>query len=181
MRFYARSKDESRPIDQAKQNQKPYKVSMTDRDYTDMQQDTVTLKVWLPESVEQQFGEIMSYLNTSLSDLIRQILFQNLYGRYDLIGLVERHKFDQNIDYDMPLYSRKDIVGDIQPPYENKVAGVKVFLPERMKNDLVKLAATKYQTLSEYVRTVIMIHIFGAVDSVNQQSVPDDFEEGVLS
>ena len=179
MRFYSRSKDESRPIDQTKQSQKPYNVSMTDRDYSDMRQDSVTLKVWLPEILEQQLGEMTSYLNTSLSDLIRQILFQHLYGRYDLVGLIERQKHIEDKDFDMPRYSIKDRVEDVPSPYQNKVAGVKVYMPERMKKDLEQLAAVKYQTLSEYVRSVIMTHLFGVVNADDTQStLTENIEEG---
>lgn len=33
--------------------------------------------------------EMTTFLDTSISDYVRQILFIHLYGRYDLLGLLE--------------------------------------------------------------------------------------------
>ena len=191
MNFFFRSKDNQRPIDAVKQQRVAYKVRMTDREYTDMRQCNITLKVWLPESVEAQLGELTSYLNTSLSDLIRQILFQHLYGRYDLIGLVERQKFDPE-QPDKPYSGARFSLGPastkssalpekpVQPPPPKKIAGVKVFIPERMRKDLEILAGAKYQNISEYVRLVILNHLFGAFHSTGiQATVPSNADEGI--
>lgn len=185
MKFFFRSKDKTRPTETAKQQKATYKVSMTGKDYSDMRRNDVALKVWLPESLEDQLGELTSYLDTSMSDLLRQILFQHLYGRYDLIGLVERQKFTpESSPYSgvrlsiapLPLGSKP-----IPQPPPRKVAGVKVFIPERMRSDLHTLAEAKYQTLSEYVRLVIINHLFGALHSMGIQTTPpDNMEEGIV-
>lgn len=175
MRFFFRKKDEVPPIEAAKQQKATYKVNMTGHDYSDMRTCDVTLKVWLPESVEKQLGELTAYLNTSLSDLIRQILFQHLYGRYDLIGLVERQKFDQENPYGGVRFSvSPSKAGSQPPPVPPKVAGVKVFIPERMRNDLDSLAGAKFQTISEYVRLVILNHLFGALHAAGIPTTPPD-------
>lgn len=181
MNFFFRSKDKARPIDSIKQQRVAYKVNMTGKDYSDMPQNNVTLKVWLPESVETQLGELTSYLNTSLSDLIRQILFQHLYGRYDLIGLVERQKFDPEKPYEGVRFSVSSAAPSATQPTPKKVAGVKVFIPERMRKDLDILAGAKYQTISEYVRLVILNHLFGTLHSPSIKSVaPGNFDEGIV-
>lgn len=180
MRFFLRNKDEARPIDAVKQQRSGYKISMTDNDYSDMRQNTVTLKVWLSESVEERLGELTSYLNTSLSDFIRQILFQHLYGRYDLIGLVERDKYDSEKSFEMPLFSPRQHSENTTPsPPPKKVAGIKIFIPEQMKKDLEALAGAKHQTISEYVRTVILTHLFGVIHPTDTVNPPlDIFEDG---
>jgi len=183
MNFFFRSKDNARPTETARQQKATYKVSMTGSNYSEMRRNDVTLKVWLPESVEQQLGELTSYLNTSLSDLIRQILFQHLYGRYDLIGLVERQKFNpEEIPYDGIRFSiAPSAPGTPPPPPPKKVAGVKVFIPERMRKDLDTLAGTKYQTISEYVRLVILNHLFGALQTAGILPAPaSDIAEGIV-
>ena len=113
--------------------------------------------------------------------MIRQILFQHLYGRYDLIGLVERQKYDPVKPYSASRFSiSPSASSSIPTPTPKKVAGVKVFIPERMRNDLDVLAAGKYQTISEYVRLVILNHLFGVLHSSGIKSVaPGDFGEGV--
>ena len=149
MNFFFRSKDTARPIEAVRQQRVEYKVNMTGKDYSGMQKCNVTLKVWLPESIETKLGELTSYLNTSLSDLIRQILFQHLYGRYDLIGLVERQKFDPekpDVPYSgvrfsvaapAPVSSHQPAPPPPPPPVQQKIAGVKVFIPDKMRKDLV--------------------------------------------
>lgn len=153
---------------------------MSGRNFGDLFTCTEALKVWLPETVESQLGEVSCFLNISISDLIRQILFIHLYGRYDFLGYVERslHHFKDPqtvvskamfslLDDDVPdnecsLPGKKQESEPAPEPLKEKqIAATKVFLPERMKNDLLALAAKKIQPVSEYCRQVIITHLHG--------------------
>jgi hypothetical protein len=177
MRFFFRKKDESRPIDAARRQRDGFVISMAG-DYSDMEKNTATLKVWLPESTERHLEELATYLDTSVSDFIRQILFQHLYGRYDLIGLVERQKRNPD-EPDVPFEGAKFSLAPTFEPSNNKVAGVKIFIPSRMRIDLEKLSRDKYLTISEYVRLVIMNHLYGTLNSAAISfTVPQLADEG---
>ena len=178
MRFFFRKKDEPRPIVATKRQRDGFVIGM-EGNYSDMEKNTATLKVWLPESTERHLDELATYLDTSVSDFIRQIIFQHLYGRYDLIGLVERQK--QKPDKpDVPFEGVKFSLPNTQIAELNrKVASVKIHIPDRMRSDLERLASTKYMTISEYVRLVIMNHLYGTLNSAAISfTVPPLADEG---
>ncbi len=50
--------------------------------------------IWLPEIVRNPLEEMCSYVDSTLLDIIRQTLIIYLYGRYDLMALVERGEHD---------------------------------------------------------------------------------------
>lgn len=101
--------------------------------------------------------EMTTFLDTSISDYVRQILFIHLYGRYDLLGLLEEQ---------LPALQEGRGAIIAGPPDEfpgrslNK-ADIKVWLPRVMKDDLTFLAKREGMTLSKYVRTIIATHLTG--------------------
>jgi hypothetical protein len=200
--FFKRSRNRQAPITEKQIAEKAHQIAMTGRDYGEVFSCTDTLKVWIPESIEQKLDEISNFLNTTKSDFIRQIIFVHLYGRYDFLGYVERnqHYFsdpDSNMNgVDFSLVSddrdkgfaarfkawRNPKNSESPPPpvplpkKEKQIAATKIFLPARMKSDLIKQAENKYLPVSEYVRQVIIVHLLG------QQNLfpilPKDMKEG---
>lgn len=162
MRFFFRKKDQPRPVEP----HDPFQIELSGRNYAELVKCDVALKFWLPESVEKKIDEMCSFQDTSASDLIRQILFIHLYGRYDLFGLIERqnHTFRLNC---RPKYSIAKRSADYIPPppepVEKNIADVKVWVPARMKDDIQALARQAGKKPSEYVRKVIFTHMFGHV------------------
>ena len=168
MFFFKRKKDQPRPV-------KPptsYHVSLSGRDYDQLAECDTALKFWLPESIEKKIDEMCSFMNTSASDLVRQILFIHLYGRYDLFGLIERQidtfgmnqlKFKHNMfSRSCPLDSNGDVVRDPET-VEKSIADFKVWIPAKMKADIQALAQKTGNKPSLYVRQVIITHLFGHV------------------
>lgn len=165
MNFFFRKKDQARP------KQPPrdcYSIELSGRDYQQMTESKAALKLWLPESVEQKIDQMCNFVNTSASDLIRQILFIHLYGRYDLFGLMERQIGTFNLGQP-PMFSQT--ADNLHQPaiVEKSNADVKVWLPVRMKEDLDKLALQNKMSMSHYAREVITTHLFGHVPSVDQE------------
>ena len=204
MKFFWRSKDKSTPIAERKKEQLPFKIAMTGVNYEgDLFQCDVALKIWLPESIEANLDEISDFLNISVSDFIRQIIFLHLYGRYNLLGYVERHMFMftdpdwvvTSTRYSLAIRPASETTSaPLQPPQipqpdipkvvvrepaeEPKINGRKVFIPTRMKEDLLVLAQKKHHPLSEYTRRVIITHLFGHQDSF--PTPPAGVQEGPL-
>lgn len=190
MWFFRRSKDKPTPVEERKQSSRPFKISMTERDYGEMFHCDVAMKVWLPESIELQLSEITDFLDIPVSDFVRQILFQHLYGRYDLLGHVERKLFT----FDDPDHVQSRVrfalarieVDEVPPepmnaaaktPPEPKIAALRVNIPQRMKTDLLHLAGKKHLTISHYARNVIVAHLLGHQDTI--PSAPPDVDEGI--
>jgi hypothetical protein len=86
MKFFFRRKDDPYPHQQGKEHH----ISLTKRDFFWLDENDTPLKFRLSEDQEQMINEICSFLDISASDFIRQLLFIHLYGRYDLLGLLER-------------------------------------------------------------------------------------------
>lgn len=158
MRFFFRKKDDSR----AAIPRQEHVITMTNRDFSDLDDDKAALKFWIPESVETMMDELSSKFDTSTSDSYRQMLFIHLYGRYDLTGLLERqdHRFALNEE---PFYSIDftALTNTVPTPEEKSIADVKVWVPLKMKNDLQFLANRKGVKLSRYVRSVLMDQLLG--------------------
>jgi hypothetical protein len=158
MRFFFRKKDDSR----AAIPRQEHVITMTNRDFSELDDDKAALKFWIPESVEIIMDELSSKFDTSASDSYRQMLFVHLYGRYDLTGLLERqdHRFALNEE---PFYSIDftALANTVPTPEEKSIADVKVWVPLKMKDDLQLLANRKGMKLSQYVRSVVMDQLLG--------------------
>jgi hypothetical protein len=161
MRFFFRKKDEPKVATP----RRGHTITMTGRDFSELDESNAALKFWIPESVEKIMYELSSKFDTSTSDSYRQMLFVHLYGRYDLTGLLERqdHRFAL---HGIPLYSRAasaTTADSKSMPPEKSIADVKVWVPLKMKEDLKLLARRKGVKLSQYVRSVVMEQTLGHI------------------
>ena len=93
MKFFHRKKDSTRPSDNSRAC-----IKLSGRNYAELKECDVALKMWLSEPVERMIEEMCSFVDTSSSDLVRQILFIHLYGRYDLFGLIELQNHVYNLN-----------------------------------------------------------------------------------
>ena len=172
MRFFSRRKDQARP----KAHSEPYCVQLSGRNYEELEKNDASLKFWLPESVEKKIDEMCAFQDTSASDLIRQILFIHLYGRYDLFGLIERQieTFDLHHISAVVMEIKDDYA--VLEPVEKNIADIKVWIPSKMKADIILLAQQSEKKPSAYVREVIISHLFGHVppNGISIDMLPPD-------
>lgn len=179
MQFFKRKKDQTRPASQSV----TYHVNLSGRDYDQLSECDTALKFWLPESVEKKIDEMCSFQDTCASDVVRQILFIHLYGRYDLFGLVERQILtfhlnkEHRIKYcavriDDPLCDNSSF----HEPIEKSIADFKVWIPAKMRADIQALAQITGKKPSLYVRQVIITHLFGHVppEGITIDMLPPD-------
>jgi len=148
-----------------------YEITQTDRDYSDLlEHGDVAIKFWLPELMDTVLNESCSFFHTSRSDLIRQTLFAYLYGRYDLVGLIERK--DQHYQLTRPaLFSRRNVEPDpdsIEEPEPDvmhdlgkNTEDLKVWIPRKMRDDIQCLADKASISLSKMIREIIISMLFG--------------------
>ena len=158
--FFKRKKNGSAEEAPAK-----YYVQLSGRNYEELDECDVALKFWMPESVEQKIGEMCSVQKTCASDMVRQILFIHLYGRYDLFGLIERKCSTFMLCRPVMYSCTAPVVDPDAPPVpvEKSIADFKVWIPARMKADIQVLAQKAGKKPSLYVREVIVTHLFGHV------------------
>jgi hypothetical protein len=155
MKLFFRHKDDTNP----RQQEREHSITLTERNYFLLDDNDVPLKFRMTEELERMVDEICSYLDTSASDFIRQVLFIHLYGRYDLLGLLER-QFPV-LDERRRMVIPSGPPDDAPPKRSANIADFKVWLPRVMKDDLAFLAQAEGVTLSRYVRNVIITHLTG--------------------
>lgn len=189
MRFFFRKKDESIPW----KFQTEPQIALSNRNFDQLQDCDVALKFWLPECVERMIDKMCSFQDTSGSDLIRQILFIHLYGRYDLFGLIERQDQTYNLQtrekamYSLsmnPLSPEQEAAKDLELKKARNIADVKVWVPAKMKDDIRQLALKTGKKPSAYVREVIITHLFGHIPPEGispAEPPPEGFNEEAFS
>jgi hypothetical protein len=164
-----RGRPNQHELDEAEEEQ-THTITQTDRDYSDLlEYGDVAIKFWLPELMDTILDESCSFFRTSRSDLIRQTLFAYLYGRYDLIGLLERK--DCHYELTRPvLFSKRarpaqDSVEEPEPDIMQDMGknteDLKVWIPRKMKIDIQVLADKASISLSEMIREIIISMLFG--------------------
>jgi len=159
-----------RPSHQEEDEDEPvYTITQTDRDYSGLlEQGDVAIKFWLPELMDTVLNELCCKFDTSRSDLIRQTLFTYLYGRYDLIGFVERNDRHYQLNGTV-RFSRAprspDTVSEPEPDIMQDMGknteDLKVWIPVKMKQDIQILADKASISLSEMIREIIISTLFG--------------------
>ncbi len=139
-----------------------YSITGTNRDFSSVKTYDIALKIWLPEATKIALQEMCSFVDTTMSDIIRQTLFTYLYGRYDLMASIERGEQDFNLSHPI-RFSRSGgkSSNNNSPELGKNRYDVKVWIATRMKNDLQLLADKADVTLSEFVREILISNLFG--------------------
>lgn len=139
----------------------------TGRDFGGLKDHDTAVKFRVPEPVRKAFEELVDYYESDFSTLVRHVLFIHLYGQYDLLFLAERgdRRFmpqgERETFSDMVLYSRA-------PDADNRTAqlgkndnDLKVWMPGQLVDELDGLADRAGITRSQYIREVLVSHLFG--------------------
>ena len=139
-------------------------ITGTNRDYTQVKKYDISIKIWLPEIVRNSLNEMCKYIDTNLSDIIRQTLFLYLYGRYDLMSLVEKGEHDftlnANIMFSLSEPTKTKYINRTSELGKN-MYGIKVSISSKMKEDLLILAEKLGLTLSVFIREILISNLFG--------------------
>ena len=183
MNFFFRKKDDAKSdsVDTR------YCITMSGRAYNKYDDRNASLKIWLPTSIEKTLNEVCTCVDTTKSDFIRQIIFVHMYGRADFLALVKiKHPciFDQadgsGIRFSIAGGGPPSKQFKEPPPVVKNDIGLKLWLPQLMKDDLERLAIKSKTTMSSYAREVIASHLLGDLpydnSSINE-CPPKEFTE----
>ncbi len=162
-------------------------------DFSDLEQDDVALKFWLPVAVEGAIEDLARYYQLSVSMMVRRLLAGYVYGRY---AIAYMHENQVGIARRKPeiMFSRGNYLDDPEPtkiiykvPELGKnIAAIKVWIPQRLHNDLGVLADAAGVLLSRFVREVLIGEVLGrgtlpersSMLSVESTTVADTWERG---
>lgn len=128
--------------------------------------EDVALKFWLPEPVERALEDMASFYRVSVSLVVRMLLVDYVYGRYALAYMQENESGIFQRKKAAPLFSRRPPQpGTCQvykvPELGKNIAPVKVWIAQRLRDDLVILADHADVLLSRFVREIIVGAVLG--------------------
>lgn len=142
----------------------------TGRDFDGLDQSDQPVKFHVSEPVRMALDEMAAYHDSNLSVIVRHILFVALYGNYDLHALGERGhrefmpckartadlaiRFSRNRDGRAPTRSAPPDLG-------KNLDNIKIWLPQRMVDDLDALAHEADSNRSAYLRDLVIQYLFG--------------------
>ncbi len=169
MDFFFRKKDDRK----AEEGKPLLQINLSGRPYNSYSERDTCIKLWLPESIKERLNEVSTYIDTSISDFLRQVLFIHLYGRVDFLGLLQtKHPTALNshidtgiapditpqVELSIKAVKKPKVLKSVQ---EKSTASFKIWVPSQMKTDLERLAAKHKISLSNYARRVIITHLLG--------------------
>ena len=168
-----------------------------DFDFAPFERNDVSIKLWMPEKIITSIDVLSLQHEVSRPDVLRWVFFEHAYGRELFAGLCAYADSLQEPEYDIPAFlrkkaddspvllseSRKQV--DTERAVNQRFLGkatedVKLWLPTPLKDVLQGLADSKDEYLSDYLRSVLVRHLFGeqfydklqeALASINQRAV----------
>lgn len=131
------------------------------------------LKVWLPLKLSERIEWLSAHEGNSRPDVMRELLFEHVYGRVALRQLeafaFERRKADglPEVMFSNRLQRLEDDGDPVKPRNVSlEMLGkssddFKLHLPTRLKEDIAKVAALNRMTTSKYVRKALVLMLLG--------------------
>lgn len=159
----------------------PSPVAASSLDYAVFGRNDACIKIWLPEKLSHALDQLSTTYDVSRPDVLRELLFEHVYGRQELEGLLvwKRRRDAEAQREEKPLFSRR-ILREPQADYEPtppRVASIelfgkanediKLFLPQRLKDEVVTLATNEQMGLSDYIRKSLVRMLLG--EKLHQQ------------
>lgn len=135
-------------------------------DFGDLAIENAPLKFWLPDAVEHALEDLAKYYEVSISLMVRILLADYVYGRYALAYMRENQVGIHRRDADPPMFSRRSSAQAVKHIYKvpelgKSIAPIKVWIAQRMKDDLQTLANHAGVLLSKFVRELIVGSVLG--------------------
>ncbi|HCC53477.1 MAG TPA: hypothetical protein DEQ20_00910 [Desulfobulbaceae bacterium] len=131
----------------------------------DLSKNDAELRVWLPEEGRAALDAIADRLDVVRAKYLREFLVTYLYGLHELLKMQTEQTGLYYVpppsnEPPLPLYSRARTEECI-PGLGKNIVPLKLYLPQRMKDDLQTLGDRAGVPLSQFVREVLVAHFFG--------------------
>lgn len=157
-----------------KNRQDPPEITtlINDRGLRDLTDDSAVLRFWLPETGRKALDQTIKNSGMVAAKYLREFFVVHLYGEHELLKMQATKEGLYYVPPPQPpvnisqqsskevLYSRVPSVECI-PGLGKNIFPFKLYLPQRMKDDLQGLADNTGITLSQYVREILISYFFG--------------------
>lgn len=138
-------------------------------DILELHNNDAELRVWLPELCKKALDETVAHVQLTGSRYLRELFVIYLYGVHELMRMRAEKSglyFDppppppSPRDKNAVMYSRasgKDVI----PGLGKNIVALKIFLPQKIKDDLQGMADKAGIPLSQFVREILVSHFLG--------------------
>lgn len=129
------------------------------RDYTGMNSQDAKLRLWLPDVAKQALEEVCERAEISMTVYLTEYFSMYLYGWHELLRM--RETKTGLYEPLMIRYCMEGVAQETQPNLGKNIFALKMFIPIKLKADLLQLAERSAMTLGEFARGLICAHLFG--------------------
>jgi hypothetical protein len=145
---------------------------VNDRGLRDLTDNSAVLRFWLPEVGRKALDQTIKNSGIVAAKYLREFFVVHLYGEHELLKM---QATKEGLYYVPPLkplehtsqrsseevlYSRAPSVECI-PGLGKNIFPFKIYLPQRVKDDLQGLADNTGIPLSQFIREILISHFFG--------------------
>ena len=160
------------PVAQPRPRRRPLRFAALVADMGDFSafaENDAAVKFWVPEAVAEALDDLRERDRQSMSQLLRQYLIVHCYGLYAMRLMLEAnpHLFkDREVDSEIrfsraPPAGKKRVDTYFVPELGKNVAPFKLWIPQRLRDDLQVLADHVELKLSQYLREIVIARLLG--------------------
>ena len=133
-----------------------------------LHENNAVLRFWLPEEAKQAMEEAVRCNKTTTARYLRELFVVYLYGEHSLQQMRQQSTGlyyvpppapDSGIRYSISMPTTIDTVAELG----KSIIPVKLYLPQKIKDDLQLVADATETSLSTFIREVLISHLFGHV------------------
>ena len=131
--------------------------------YSAYANNDVAVKVWLPERLVTALDVVSVESDTSRPDVVRALVFEHIHGRAELCRLHQWFRSRPVVEPEIKASEKRTAV-DREAGVRmlgKSVEDFKLWMPSAMKVELASLAAQEGLGLSDSIRKILVLRLFG--------------------
>ena len=130
-----------------------------------LESNNAWIKFWVPTILADALKESSRFRGDTMAIYLRQILYRHCYGEYifmcfEKLELENRDHYVSHQEHTSSYEPIKDPVYWV-PQLGKNIFPIRLALPNKVKQDLAKLAKRHDISLSQYIRETILSRLFG--------------------
>lgn len=139
------------------------KQHISNRDYSGLNKQDTQIRLWLPEAAKLALIDLAKFEDISITAYITEYFVTYLYGYHELLRMRQSCIGLYEPIPPMPnrRYCAMDVKPDPEPNLGKNIYALKIFIPNKIKQDLQRYADKAGVTLGYFARRVICAHLFG--------------------
>lgn len=146
-----------------------FKQQISNRNYSDLNKQNNQIRLWLPESAKLALLDLSKYKEISITAYISDYFVTYLYGYYELLRMQQSNiGLYEPIPHVETRENAQEVMADPVPNLGKNIYALKIYIPNKIKQDLQRYADKAGVTLGYFARRIICAHLFGQYYGPNE-------------